>query len=191
MKLNDLLLTTKEFSFQDLLRENCSQFIYQSKGLPLIKLLPVSYDDFQKVKLRKRKGDKVAPQFNEAFIDNIYNLRQRALFANTKITEKIEEEVEPYFVFPINGYKFLYSNSVKNSNQDYKKSFDSILESMGNKKGSEVISDMLQFTYIDNENLYEGIKSGAEIIIYNIPYFYSVKISNQQSYDNLYSSIIT
>ena len=90
MKLNDLLLTTKEFSFQDLLRENCSQFIYQSKGLPLIKLLPVSYDDFQKVKLRKRKGDKVAPQFNEAFIDNIYNLRQRALFANTEITEKIE-----------------------------------------------------------------------------------------------------
>lgn len=190
MKLDDLLLSKKEFSLIDVITEQCSQFIYQSKGYSLLKNLPEKYNDFRRVKVRKRKGDAVSPQFNEAF--DYHQLRQRAVFANgERSLEESKGGFEPFYIFPINGYKYLYSKKVQNSNLDYKKSFNSILETMGNKKGASVINDMLQFSYIDNEKLSEGIESGAEIIIYNIPYFYGLRASSINKYKNFYKIINT
>lgn len=190
MKLDDLLLSKTEFSFIDVLKEYCYQFIYQSGGFPLLKNLPKQYEDFHKVKVRKRKGDSVTNQFNEAFSEKLHHLRQRALFANglNSLPESSQNDI-PFYIFPIDGYRFIYQTNVKNSNAQYQKSFDSILESLGNKKGSEVISDMLQFSYVDNEKLSEGIESGAEIIIYNIPYFYALRTSSVDNYEDFYSTL--
>ena len=192
MKLNDLLLSSKEFSLIDFLRENCSQFIYQSGGFSILKNLPIEYDNFRKIKVRKRKGDSVSEHFNDAFIEKLYLLRQRAVFANgwKSLIESSENEM-PYYIFPINGYSYLYQSIVQNSNKEYQKSFNTILETMGNKQGSKVITDMLQFSYIDNENLAEGIESGAEIIIYNIPYFYALKSSSIDDYKNFWNKLST
>lgn len=189
MKLDDLLLSNKESSIIDVLKEHCSQFIYQSEGIPLLKNLPKTYDDFHKVKVRKRKGDSVSTHFNEAF--DYHHLRQRAVFANGIASlEEADKNDTPFYIFPINGYRFTYQNNVQNSNDEYKKSFNSILEALGDEKGGEVISDMLQFSYVDNEDLAEGIKNGAEIIIYNIPYFYAMKYSMSNNYNDFYSTLV-
>lgn len=190
MKLDDLLLSKKEFSLIDVIKESCSQFIYQSGGFPLLKNLPKQYGDFHKVKVRKRKGDSVTNQFNEAFSKKLHHLRQRAVFANglNSLEESSPTDTQ-FYIFPINGYRFMYQSNVKNSNDDYKNSFNSILESLGNKKGGEVISDMLQFSYVDNVNLAEGIESGAEIIIYNIPYFHALRQSSIEDYSEFWDRL--
>lgn len=189
MKLDDLLLSHKEYSLIDIITEQCSQFIYQSEGRSLLKNLPENYNDFHRVKVRKRKGDSVSSQFNKAF--DYYQLRQRAVFANgERSLEESEKGFEPFYIFPINGYKYLYSRKVQNSNLDYRKSFNSILETMGDKRGASVINDMLQFSYIDNEELSEGIDSGAEVIIYNIPYFYALRVSTLTNYEDFYTTLV-
>jgi hypothetical protein len=189
MKLDDLLLSDNEFSAIDVIKENCSQFIYQSNGVPLLKNLPRTYNDFHKVKVRKRKGDKINTPFNEAF--DYHHLRQRAIFANglSSLEESDQNDIA-FYIFPIDGYRFLYHKNVQNSNTEYQKSFDTILESLGDNKGASVIADMLQFSYVDNMDLSEGIESGAEIIIYNIPYFYSIKELSLNNYESFYSTLL-
>lgn len=167
-----------------ILREECNQFLYQSGGLCLIKSLPDSYADFQKVKVRKRKKEDLS-HFNEAFAKEYADLRQRAIFTNgTRVYEE-KEGFDKFLVFPIDGYRFLYSKEVTNSSDAYHQTFESLLE-IG-EEGTKIINDMLRFSYVADEKLVEGIVSGAEIIIYNIPYFYAVRASTVDSYEELWN----
>ncbi len=156
----------------------CSIFLEQSNGLPLLKNLPQDYEDFRKVKLRMRKkkaDNKFAKTFNEAF-DEIPHLRQRAMFANGStsfVPETVERE--PFYVFPTDGYKFMYSMEVTNSNTDYMKAFDVILEQFCGD--TELMEQVLKYSYT-KENLQEGIKRGSEIILYNMPYCYVIRESS-------------
>lgn len=178
MRVDDLLIPKKELFAIDLLKENCAQFVFQSEGFPLLKNLPRSYEDFRKVKIRQRKGDEVSEDFNTAFKAKINKLRQRSLFAvGMNSLNESEKETEPFFVFPIDGYRFLYSTTIKNSKREYKTTFKDIKESLGSSKGGEMIKDVLHFSYVDNEQLSEGIKNGSEIIMYNIPFFYALRCS--------------
>lgn len=174
----DEILHGKKKKSHPILQE-CTEFLSLSEGNPLFKNLPKKYDDFHKVKVRKRKRkDAFTKTFNEAF-DEIPDLRQRAIFANgltTLITENNEQE--PFYIFPINGFKFMYSEEVTNSKFDYQQAFNTILEYVGDKT---VVEQLLKYTYT-NKNLAEGISRGSEIIIYNVPYFYAVRSSTVTNY---------
>lgn len=155
--------------------EECSVFLKQSQGQPVLKNLSSNYDNFHKVKLRqrKKKGD-FYKTFNEAF-DNIPNLRQRSITVNGELTFVAEKgQTEPFFIFPIDGYKFMYSLEVTNSKQNYKETFKKI-ETF---QGTEIVEDLLKYTYI-SKNLIEGIKHGSEIIIYSIPYCYAIRANTE------------
>lgn len=160
--------------------QECSDFIVESEQLPLLRNLPSKYNDFHKVKIRQRKRkDDFTKTFNEAF-DEIPNLRQRSLFANGSTSFIAESgNQEPFFIFPINGYKYKYSLEVKNSKEDYKDAFDVVLEQV---QDEEVLKDLLKYTYTST-NLFEGIQHGSEIIFYNIPYYYAVRVSSVPSYN--------
>lgn len=153
--------------------QQCSQFLEEAGVNPLFKNLPRQYSDFHKVKVRKKKSKGVDDIFNEAF--DYHALRQRAVIANG-IHSFLSEGIglDPFYVFPIDGYKFIYSEQVQDSSAEYEDVFDSIVEGFGQAKGNEVITEMLQFTYT-NENLSDGIERGSEIILYNIPYYYAVR----------------
>lgn len=162
----------------------CSTFLEMSGGLPLLKNLPCHYEDFRKVKMRMRKKkakDDFAKTFNEAF-DEIPHLRQRAMFANGPSSFLAESgEREPFYVFPTNGFKFMYSLEVTNSSTDYMKAFDTILEQFhGDNK---LMEQVLKYTYTQ-EHLVEGIEHGSEIILYNMPYCYAIRKSVGE-YDDL------
>lgn len=172
------------------IRSQCENFLAETDGLPLLKNLPSSYDDFHKVKVRKRKrtGDFVET-FNEAFDEEFSELRQRAIFANGEVSLKEStNDEEPFYIFPINGYKYMFCTEVQNSNQQYQSVFESILSTLETTAAEETFRDLLKFSY-KSTDIVEGITSGAEIIIYGIPYYYAVRQSMFVEYEDLLSSI--
>lgn len=179
MRINELYKNTECIKEFQLLKRNCAQFFAESNANPLLKNLPMSVDPFHKVKVRKRKGETsdFTETFNEAFETQHPGLRQRAIFANGAASfQPTYEQTEPFYIFPIDGYKFMYSREVSNSGHEYKQVFETLFEQFGEEKGNEVLTDLLRFTYT-SKNLYEGIESGSEIIIYGIPYFYTYSVN--------------
>jgi hypothetical protein len=192
MLINDLYQIHQCSTEIQILRTKCMQFFKESQNQPLLKNLSIQYSDFDKIKVRKRKGETgdFTETFNEAFEQQHPGLRQRAIFANgvTSFQPIIENTLESFYIFPINGYKFMYSREVENSGQEYKQVFDTLFEQFGEEKGNEVITDLLRFTYT-SQNLYEGINSGSEIIIYGIPYFYAIRTTSIENYQQVLSAI--
>jgi hypothetical protein len=182
MRVIDLLSSNPSFAA---LHTDCSQYISESGGMPLLKALPRSYSPVHRVKVRQqRRTDIITHVFNEAFSD-VRNMRQRAVIAYTSPT--INEDQEPYFVFPVNGYKFLYSKEVKNSSADYRQVIDTLFEQFNDQsRAAEIITDVVKYSYT-SQNLTEGIQADAEIIFYNIPCFYAVKQSVYPNYNTIIS----
>lgn len=164
----------------------CSQFIADSHNQPVFRLLPTSYNDFHKVKVRfQKRQSRVNEVFNKAFND-YHNLRQRAIFAYGKCPNITEHTTEPFYVFPINGYKFLYCHEVANSNEDYKQVLETLFEQFHNNDTAlEVATDVLKYTYV-RDNLLEGITSGSEVIFYGIPFYYAVRVKSVQNYNKIF-----
>jgi hypothetical protein len=191
MLINDVLYTADYSSFEPI-GENCRQFFEESGGYPMVKLLPKDYSDFQKVKIRKRKNDdSFAKTFNEAFEHEMHQLRERSLFANGEIFLKesiiADKTIEPFYVFPIDGYDYIYSKEVTNSAVNYSTVFNEIFNQLGESSAEKVFADLIHFTYTST-NLQEGLASGAEIIIYGIPFYYAIRQSTINDYNELLTS---
>lgn len=167
----------------------CSEFLHESKSLPLFKSLPITYSDVQKVKARKQKrSDVVSEVFNKAFDSTWIDLRQRAIIAYPS-NPPILEQTEPFYILPINGYQYMYSKEVTNSTSNYKQMIDILFEQFSNNyQALDIITDLLKFTYTNN-NLSEGIQSQSEIILYGIPYYYAVRASTYPDYSELITII--
>jgi hypothetical protein len=182
-------LSSENFTSLVDIQHQCSQFICESNGLPLYKALPHNYPDVYRVKARfKRTPDYVASYFNKAFNQEISHLRQRAIIANST-PPSLPKGMDLFYVFPINNYKFLYSREVKNSNNDYKAVIDILYETLDDSnKTADMVIDLLKFTYL-NKSLNEGINAGAEIIFYNIPFYYAVRVSTYAKYRQLIEHI--
>jgi len=176
----------------DLIKKHCTHFLEESEGFPVFRNLPNTYEDFRKVKVRKRKhSNGFSDTFNGAFKDELNDLRERAIFANgsANLEQNINENTDSFYIFPINGYKFLYSKEVSNSTENYKQVFEAIFDQMGEESAKGVFTDLLRFTYM-TEDLAAGIESGAEIILYGIPYYYVIRESCVDSYDELLTRLI-
>lgn len=184
MRINQIFLDVEDLDLElRTLKAQCSEFLKESQGLPVYKLLPTVYSDFQKVKVRKHKRDNdFISTFNEAFQDEVRDLRQRAVFASGEFPDAEAGKASCY-IFPKNGYKYMYCTEVTHSTSDYKTVFESIFQNVDTPE--EVIHDLLKFSYA-RENLFEGIQSRAELIFYHIPYYYAIKT---ESYD--YEDLLT
>lgn len=158
------------------IKTECSEFIRDSKGLPLYKMLPSNREPFIKVKARHRKSKNqpLATAFNNAFADVYPNIYYRSIFCNTNETNT--NDLERYYIFPINGYKFLYCNSVKNTSEAYKAAMLGVLDIMVENEAISLLSTVLADDYVD-DNLHVALEKECEVIIYNIPYFYAIKCS--------------
>lgn len=187
MLINDVLYSADYSGFEPI-GESCHQFFEEAGGFPMVKLLPRTYQDFQKVKIRKRKNESsFAHSFNEAFEHEMHQLRERSLFANGEIFlehELVDRTLEPFYVFPIDGYDFIYNKEVTNSSENYSTTFKEIFNQLGESSADKVFSELMKFSYT-SDNLQEGLSSGAEIIVYGIPYYYTIRHSVINDYDNL------
>lgn len=188
MLLNDVLHSA-DYSGFDPIAESCHQFFTESGGFPMVKLLPTEYQNFQKVKIRKRKNESsFANSFNDAFEHEMHQLRERSLFANGEVFLEsktiIDVTVEPFYVFPIDGYDFIYNKGVTNSSENYAETFNEIFNQLGESSADKVFTELMKFSYTSS-NLQEGLESGAEIITYGIPYYYTIRKSVIEDYNNL------
>ena len=177
MRLNDLLDQEEESVHV------CTQFIAESNGLPLYRNLPIEGMYARRVKVRKRKAEgDLVEVFNAAFQDLTPNLFQRAVFATTTPGE-ITETTEPFYVFPFNGFKFLYCTEVSKTKTDFQTAIDTLLERFEDQAAAvAVLKELLAMSYVD-ENLVEGIEKGSEIILYNTPSFLAIRCSAVDSYE--------
>lgn len=191
MLIEDLLGTKSTDASQTFhtLQSSCSQFIQESAGLPLYRNLPSSYAAVQRVKVRTKKRPSVVGEaFNRAFEDSYLNISQRAIFAHPLLLTEQEHGSEPYYIFPINGYKFIYSKEVLESTSGYQQVMGTLIEQLKDEQtANDLVSDLLKFTYT-SYNLSEGINSGCEIILYGIPYYYAVRQSAYPEYSRIISS---
>lgn len=163
----------------------CQQFLTESNGLPLLKNLPKSYNDFHRVKVRQRKSTTpLAQAFEDAFGNLCINIHQRAVFAQSETSFIPDSTRDAFYILPINNYRFIYSSEVVNSSKSYKQALDLFLEEFEQNKAINILTELLKFTYT-NENLTEGIEKGAEIIIYNIPFFFAVRRNAFSSYEDV------
>ena len=190
MLIEDLLgnhRTDQAHAFRSI-RTSCSQFIDESAGLPLFRQLPISYADVHRVKVRaKKRSSVVGEAFNKAFEQNYTNISQRAVFA-TPSKQYSDPTHEPFYIFPINGFRFIYSKEVSESTSGYQQVMNTIVEQLKDEQAaSKLVSDLLKFSYT-SVNLYEGINSNCEIILYGIPYYYAVRCSAYPEYQQIISA---
>jgi hypothetical protein len=164
------------------IKTECSQFLNESGGLPVFRVLPKSYDTFQRVKVRHHnRSDIVTRAFNTAFQNQAHNIIPRGIFTQSVITESTATH-EPFYVFPINGYKFFYSKGVQNSNLNFRDVISTLQENIDG--AFEITTDLIKYTYTQ-KNLIEGITSDSEIMFYGIPYFYAVRAGDVDNYTRL------
>jgi hypothetical protein len=146
------------------------------------------YKENGRVKLRKRKSsDVVSELFSVVFNNKFKDIHYRSLFAtggHTDLDIKISKELLKYYIFPINGYKFLYSKEIQNSREDYKRAIDILLSELDDAQTEDIVKDLIKFNYTSN-NLKDGIISGCEIMFYGIPAFYAIPCMNHFSYNTL------
>lgn len=153
----------------------CSQFLTESDGNYIIKNLPRTHQGFAKIKVRlgKRKT-KFTESFNRAFETTKHDLHHRAIFAYTNDSLLQEDSnLEPFFIFPINGYEFIYNPMVCNSSEDYSKI----------NMSSDLITDLLKLSY-QTGTLSEALQFKCEIVFYGIPYYYAIRQSLIEDYHN-------
>lgn len=168
------------------IKKECSQFLEESNNKPLLKNLSVNNDGFKKIKVRKKKTkDIFTESFNIAFPTH-KDIFQRSIFANGErgFVESAIHETEPFYIFPINGYKFLYNVEVHASSIEYKELLEKFTQKVTEQSTIDIFSKIIRTNYI-NTNLENGILSGAEIIIYGIPYFYAIRKSLVDEYMGL------
>lgn len=185
MLVDDLITSSIRPDFVGIIKSECSDFIYDAGGLPLYKALPSWYSDFQKVKVRfKRNETLINSTFNKAFQTEVYNIAQRAIFSYST-PPLVELNMELFYVFPINGYKFMYSKEVTNSSSDYKQILDVMLEAFDDiDKATDIVTDLLKYTY-STQQLYEGLTAKAEVILYSVPFYYAVRVQPHLTYSQL------
>lgn len=187
MFINDLLHPVRESSPYTILIKECSDYLSTSEGIPLVKNLSKKYTDIQKVKVRlRKKNDQISETFNKAFKHQAAKMHQRAVFANGMKGVNEDSERDLFYVFPLNGFKFMYNSEIVSSTKEYKTSFDIIFEQFDEVSAGKILSDLLKYTYTSTQ-LTEGLQSGAEIIIYNIAYYYAVRVDSIE-YNELLTS---
>lgn len=175
-----------------IIKERCSQFIEESGGIPIIKHMIGDYGDFHKIKVRWRKlaneNEIVKTSFDLAFNSTFHNIRARSIFAKSATTSIGCDDTSAFYVFPIDGYRYLYSLSVKDSQSTYEDVIDKLSIGLNANDTKSTLTDIIQFSY-RSSNLIDGLKSGSELLIFNIPYFYIIRTS-YASYDTILSEIM-
>lgn len=168
--------------------KNCIEFLNNRSSLPLLKYLPSSYPNTKRVKVRKRKPENISPVYDEAFDNLVTTFRRRVVITNGTLSCS-NNNMELFYIFPVDGYKFLYAPRITNSSTDFTEAMRLIQSTVGDANGQEIVAELLKFSYT-NMDIVTGIASGAEIIIHDIPAYYAIRVSTSDQYTELTEKLI-
>ena len=194
MKIDELI-TNYNFNalpreIVDTIRSSCGTFL-QSTDTPLMKGLHSSLPS-SKVKVRfHKRQDNFVEVFNEALFQkvNTPNIHQRCVFANGPTSFKVEMNTVPHYIFPIDGYRFLYNDRVTDVNEEFRQVMSELKSELKSvEQATDIIRDLLFHTYTSSD-LDRGIVEGYEIIIYNIPYYFAINAKSFPVYEQLLTTL--
>lgn len=194
MNIRDILTTntwnTPRSDTFSIISQECSQFLKEAAERPLYKSIKTSSPpiapNLYKIKVRHKKP--AEPTLTELYsVAFTPKLREKALYAYSDKTV-CEDQNSLCYIFPVNGYHYLYSKEVSKSSDEYKQVIDTLIQSVEPSKAYDIVTEMLKFTY-NNSALVEGIESDAEIMFYNVPYFYAVEANAFTTYSQVLSLI--
>ena len=161
--------------------KECGQFLEESRRKALIKMLPTEGIGFRRVKVRKKDWDSsFISSFNNAFND-YKNLMQRCVLASSEPEEIVGRE--PFYIFPVDGYQYLYSPAVESAKNHYEGLFHKISDCV-KEHSVDLFMDILQSEYV-SDNIEIALEHNYEIILYDIPYYYAVRKSIVDDYKTL------
>lgn len=165
--------------------KECSQFLSQANGNPLYRALPRQGDGFRKVKMRKKNkySHRFEKFFDKAFDAHYKDFRLRSMVAKTSYPETIESDREVFYIFPIDGYKVLYNDQI-NDYTSYIESFEPLIDH--EEAAEKVLSPLFEYAYTAG-NIQDAAKSGADILVYGIPYYYAIRESLIVNYNDFVS----
>jgi hypothetical protein len=149
----------------DILKEECSEFFELSNNLPLFRVLNKKALGLERVKIRHKK---IQQNPTIKALDVVFghtDICARTLFAYGKPPENGKHL---YYVFPKNGFKYIYPVKAPNLSKVVEISNDII----NDENLSEIF---VKYSYSD-KNLLNGIIAGSEIMIYNISDFYAISV---------------
>lgn len=162
------------------IKKECSEFLKLSNGLPLLKNLNKKDKLIrrEKVRMKKNKNLDLNNIINKIYKEH-HNLIQRSILAHGAFGFEpiIDDYKEPCYIFPINGFKFMYTPYINDTINEYKNTLSNIPKSME----FDLFKDIIINNY-SHDNLEKGLKENNEIIIYNIPYYYAVNCEYVDEY---------
>ncbi len=169
--------------------KECNQFLTESNKRPLLRALSKVGDGFRKVKVRKKHKytNPLEQYFDDAFLPQYREIRLRSMIVQTIITPDLSNDRELFYVFPIDGYKILYNRQVNNY-INYAASLRPVIENVDSPES--LLIHLFENTY-ESRDLTQAIDSGAELLIYNIPYYYAVRTSLYENYNDVLTNCIT
>ena len=191
MKIQELLSNHQKLpaDYVHAIRNTCGDFIYSTES-PLIKNLNMD-SLVSRVKIRHHKrNDPFVEVFNDALLKKFgkTNIHQRCIFANGPDSFKKVHNQTPYYVFPIDGFSFLYSRQITDVNEEFRDTLSVLKNSIDSSEAFSIVHDLLLYTY-ESSNLEQGIIDGCEIIVYDIPYYFAVNVKSFPVYDQLLHNI--
>lgn len=168
--------------------KECNQFLAESNSKPLLRALPKIGDGFRKVKVRKKNkyNDPLEQYFDIAFLNKYREIRLRSMIVQTTAPNLTTEDKELFYVFPINEYKILYNRQI-DSYAAYAASLRPVVENLDSAES--LLVHLFEHTY-ESHSLEEAIDAKAEILIYNIPYYYAIRSSLYQDYNDVLTGCI-
>lgn len=186
MLFHDLIPSNNQFTaISAVIKSQCGDFLRESNGLPLYKSYPAGvHTGFKRVKVRfQRRRDPTSKVFESAFGTNTsVGFRERSVIT----TGAYPAADHPFYVFPTDGYEYIFSKQVKNSASDLTDVLNTISEQLDADESHDIVTDLLKYSY-QNTNLVEGIVNDCEIIIHNISSFYIVDAQAYPNYNLLIS----
>lgn len=162
--------------------KECSEFLDRSGGRPLYRLLPTEGEGFRKVKIRKKNRHEHSFEryFDMAFGHRYKDLRLRSMIAQSREPESNNPSLEAFYVFPTNGFRILYNQQIDDYNS-YIKTLEGILHNTGSME--QLLKNLFEYAYVEGD-IVDAMKSGSDILIYDIPYYYAVRKSLIHDYHN-------
>lgn len=164
------------------IKQECGDFIEQSKGNHAHKNLYFDGRFVKRVKVRKKKSkDDFSKLFDEAFEGEYREIHGRSIFCNGPHSrETVDKGL--FYVFPIDGFRYLYNPDI-DYYREYMKIYDRLQSTMDSVNAKNTFIDMIEYSYKEKPlSLDSALFSGNEVIFYNIPYYFAVKKSKHPDY---------
>lgn len=160
---------------------NCRQFLSESNGQPLYKMLPTNGEGFRRVKIRRkaRHSHLLEKYFDMAFREEYPDLRLRSMVAHTRIPTDVSSPYEElFYVFPTDGYKVLFNRNLN----DYETYLDSLNPLISSSE--TLVKDVIEYSFEKSLHIHEAIEIGGDVLVYNIQNYYAIRASLIADYNN-------